>query len=109
VRLTEAGERLYAAVRPALEDVRTAVAGVGELADIPQGTLRLHTSTVTETTFGGSLLAEFLMAHPHVRFDLVVSDAPVDIVAEGAPLAAGRARAKAEPLIARTLCTAMLR
>ena len=83
VRLTEAGERLYAAVRPALEEVRAAVAGVGELADVPRGTLRLHTSTVAQTTFGGSLLTEFLLAHPHVRLDLVVSDAPVYIVAEG--------------------------
>lgn len=83
VRLSEAGERLYAAVRPALEEVRTAVANVGELADTPRGTLRLHTSTVAETTFVGSLLTEFLLAHPHVRLDVVASDAAVDIVAEG--------------------------
>lgn len=83
VRLTEAGERLYAAVRPALAEVRAAVARVGELADTPQGTLRLHTSTVAESTFGGSLLSGFLLAHPHVRLDVVVSDAAVDIVAEG--------------------------
>ena len=82
VRLTEAGERLYAAVRPALEEVRAAAAGVGELAEVPRGTLRLHTSTVAETVFGGAVLAEFLIAHPHVRLDVVVSDAPVDIVAE---------------------------
>jgi DNA-binding transcriptional LysR family regulator len=70
-------------VRPALEEVRVAVAGVGELADAPRGTLRLHTSTVAETTFGGSFLAGFLAAHPLVRLDVVVSDSPVDIVAEG--------------------------
>jgi DNA-binding transcriptional LysR family regulator len=83
VRLTEAGERLYSAVRPALEEMRAAVAGVGELADVLRGTLRLHTSTVAETTFVGSLLAEFLTAHPHVRLDVVASDEAVDIVAEG--------------------------
>src|SRR2546423_1557112 len=32
VRLTEAGERLYAGVRPALDEVRATVAAVGELA-----------------------------------------------------------------------------
>jgi DNA-binding transcriptional LysR family regulator len=83
VRLSEAGERLYAAVRPALEEVRAAVAGVGELAHVPRGTLRLHTSTVAETTFVGTLLGEFLALHPHVRLDVVASDAAVDIVAEG--------------------------
>ena len=83
VRLTEAGERLYASVRPALEEVRAAAAGVAELADVPRGTLRLHTSAVAETRFVGALLTEFLARHPEVRLDLVASEIPVDIVAEG--------------------------
>ena len=83
VRLTEAGERLHAAVRPALEEVRAAIAGVGELGDEPRGTLRLHGSTVTETTFVESLLADFLTSYPHVRLDFVGSDVAVDIVAGG--------------------------
>lgn len=83
VRLTEAGERLYAGLRPALEEVRAVVAGVGELGDALRGTLRLHTSTVAESTLLRTLLAGFLAEHPQVRLDLVVSDAPVDIVAEG--------------------------
>jgi len=83
VRLTEAGERLYAAVRPALEEVRVAVAAAGELADEPQGTLRLHLTTGAETYLTGPLLAGFLTAHPHVRLELAVSETPVDIVSEG--------------------------
>src|SRR3982751_3010208 len=66
VRLTEAGERLYAALRPAFDEVRAAVAGVGELADVPRGTLRLHTSTVAQTAFLGTLLTEFMKGHPQV-------------------------------------------
>jgi DNA-binding transcriptional LysR family regulator len=83
VRLTEAGERLYASLRPALDEVRAAVAAVGELGDAPRGTLRLHTSTVADSVFGESFVTGFLTANPHLRLDLVVSDAPVDIVAEG--------------------------
>jgi len=83
VHLTEAGERLYASVRPALDEVRAAVAAVGEFGDTPRGTLRLHTSTVAHTILGESLLTGFLAEHPHVQLDLVVSDAPVDIVADG--------------------------
>jgi DNA-binding transcriptional LysR family regulator len=83
VHLTEAGERLYASVRPALDEVRAAVAAVGELGDQPRGTLRVHTASAAETLIGESLLAGFLSEHPHVQLDLVVSDAPVDIVAEG--------------------------
>jgi DNA-binding transcriptional LysR family regulator len=83
VHLTEAGERLYASVRPALDEVRAAAAAVGELGDEPRGTLRVHTSSAAQTLIGESLLTGFLTDHPHIQLDLVVSDAPVDIVAEG--------------------------
>lgn len=83
VHLTEAGEQLYASVRPALDDVRAAIAAVGELGDQPRGTVRVHTSSAAETLIGESLVVGFLQQHPHVQLDLVVSDAPVDIVAEG--------------------------
>ena len=83
VHLTEAGEQLYASVRPALDEVRAAVTAVGELSDQPRGTLRLHTSSAALTIFGESILPGFLAEHPLVQLDLVVSEAPVDIVAAG--------------------------
>lgn len=83
VRLTEGGERLYAAARPALDELRTAVAAVGELGHEPRGTLRLHVSSVADSLLAGPLIAGFLARHPHVQLDLVVSDEPLDIVAEG--------------------------
>ena len=83
VRLTDAGEQLYASVRPALDEVRAAVAAVGELGDVPRGPLRVHTSSAAQTMIGESLLTGFLTEHPYVQLDLVVSDAPVDIVAGG--------------------------
>ena len=83
VHLTEAGERLYAAVRPALDEVRTAVTAVSELADRPRGTLRVHTSSPALTMVGEVLLPGFLTEYPDVQLDLVVSDAPVDIIAGG--------------------------
>jgi DNA-binding transcriptional LysR family regulator len=83
VRLTEAGQRLYEAVRPALEEVRVAAASVGELSDSPRGRLRVHTSGAAESFLSGSLLTRFLTEYPHVDLDVAVSDAPVDIVAQG--------------------------
>jgi DNA-binding transcriptional LysR family regulator len=83
VHLTEAGEQLYASVRPALDEVRAAVAAVGELADQPRGTLRIHVTFGAETYITGPLLADFLASHPGVRLDLALSEAPVDIVAGG--------------------------
>lgn len=83
VRLTEAGERLYASVRPALGEIRAAVAAIGELSDVPHGTLRLLVGTAEDVVLAGPLLADFLSAHPRVTLDLVVSDATGDIVAQG--------------------------
>jgi hypothetical protein len=66
VRLTEAGERLYASLRPALDEVHAAVAAVGELGDEPRGTLRLHTSTVADSVFRESFITGFLTSNPNV-------------------------------------------
>ncbi len=83
VRLTAAGERLYAAVRPALDDVRAAVAALGEMTSEPRGTLRIHASSSVDAVLAAPLFASFLDAHPHVDLDVAVSGAAVDIVAEG--------------------------
>ncbi len=83
VRLTEAGERLYSAVRPALEEVRTAAAAVSELSTEPRGTLRIVVATGAEDFLRGPELAGFLAAHPAVRLDVTLSNAVRDIVAGG--------------------------
>lgn len=83
VHLTEAGERFYAAVRPALEDLRAAVTEIEELAGEPRGLLRLHVSSAAESFLAGSVLADFLAAHPHVRLDLAAGGGTTDIVARG--------------------------
>lgn len=83
VRLTTAGERLYASLRPALEEVRAAVAAIGELGDEPRGTLRLAVSSGAEESLRDAVLADFLTAHPHIRLDLDVTNEVSDIVASG--------------------------
>src|SRR6478752_3361604 len=44
VRLTQAGERLYAAAREAIDGLNAAVNEVSELGSEPRGTLRLNVS-----------------------------------------------------------------
>jgi len=83
VRLTAAGEQLYASVRPALEEVRTAVAAVGELSREPRGDVRLVIASGAEHFLRDEMLARFLAAHPHVTLDLAVSNETGDIVAKG--------------------------
>lgn len=109
VRLTEAGERFHAAVRPAVDEVRAAVVAVAELADQPRGTLRLNVATSADSFLSGPTLAGFLRSYPDIRFDLIVSDEPADIASTGARGRASRrtagssrdAPSEAEPVILR--------
>ncbi len=83
VRLTEAGERLYETLGPAVADVRAALGAVGELRDRPRGLLRLAVSSIAERFLAGPLLAGFVAAYPDVRLDVTVDDAAADLVAAG--------------------------
>ncbi len=83
VHLTEAGERLYRSVRPALDDLGAATEAVGELREQPTGMVRLTVSSIAERFLSGPLLAGFLAAYPDIRLDITVTDGEFDIVAEG--------------------------
>jgi len=83
VRLTAAGEQLFASVRPAMDELHSAVAAVSELADEPRGTLRLAVSTGAEDFLRGPILTGFLAKYPDVRLDVAVSNEIGDIVARG--------------------------
>jgi len=89
VRLTDAGERLYESVRPALEEVRAAEAAVRELGEEPRGTLRLNVSRAAESFLSGPMLAAFLSEYPEIRLDLVVTEHTGEIVASGYDAAIG--------------------
>jgi DNA-binding transcriptional LysR family regulator len=83
VRLTEAGEKFYAASRQALDALQAAAEEVGELADEPRGTLRLNIAAGAEGFLRGPALAEFLRSYPQVRLDVIVDEDVGDIVAAG--------------------------
>lgn len=83
VRLSEAGERFYAAVGPLLADFRDAVAEVGELADKPRGTIRLSAAGTASSFLSGPIVEGFLSEHPEVQIELMRGGYGTDIVAEG--------------------------
>jgi DNA-binding transcriptional LysR family regulator len=83
LRLTDAGEQLYASVGPALAQMRTAAAAVGELGSEPGGSLRLLVAPAAEALLSGEFLAPFANQYPRIRLDFFVSYEPLDIVAEG--------------------------
>jgi DNA-binding transcriptional LysR family regulator len=82
VSLTEAGERFYAEVAPAMTDLTAAVAAAGERSGPPSGLLRLAVSSIAERFISGELLASFAEACPDVALDITITDDEFDIVAE---------------------------
>ncbi|WP_075291991.1 LysR family transcriptional regulator [Pararhizobium arenae] len=82
VSVTEAGEALLNKVRPALNEIDTALLAVDQLRSVPAGLLRLNTSE------GGAervlpLVLDFLASYPEMKVDLVTEGRLVDIVAQG--------------------------
>ena len=83
VGLTEAGARLLAQLRPALDGVAAAFASLDELRARPSGTLRLTVPRIACRAILDPLLAPFLAAHPELSLDLSVDDGFVDLVEGG--------------------------
>jgi len=83
VSLTEAGERLYERVAPAVEEMRTALEKTEALTELPRGRLRLAVSSIAERFLAGPLLAAFVHQYSEVELDITVTDDEFDIVAEG--------------------------
>ncbi|TBX98359.1 LysR family transcriptional regulator [Rhizobium laguerreae] len=83
VSLTEAGERLYQRVAPAIAEVSLALDATADRDAAPSGLLRVAVSSIAERFIAGPLLASFTEAHPAVQIDVNVTDEEFDIVAEG--------------------------
>ncbi|MBF2715169.1 LysR family transcriptional regulator [Agrobacterium vitis] len=83
VNLTEAGERLYQEVAPALAEMRAAVERAADLSERPRGQLRLAVSSIANRFLSGPLLAGFLEKYPEIQLDVTVTDEEFDIVTEG--------------------------
>lgn len=83
VSLTEAGERLYQRLAPAISEVELALDATTDLDSAPSGLLRLAVSSIAEQFISGPLLARFADTFPAILIDVTVTDEEFDIVAEG--------------------------
>ncbi|WP_223425016.1 LysR family transcriptional regulator [Alcanivorax limicola] len=82
VRLTEAGERLSAALARPLSDISGVLESLAA-EDQPRGLLKLAVTSIAEQFLSGPLLAAFAEAHPAITLDVTVTDEECDIVAAG--------------------------
>ncbi len=103
--LTEAGKPLAEHAARILAEARAAEESAHDAARAHTGRVRLAAPMSFGITNVAPLLAEFLAAHPGIEVDLHLSDARVDIVAEGFDVALRIAELPDSSLRARRLCT----
>ena len=80
VSLTEAGARLLARVRPALEELTAAADEAVDHRGTPSGLLRLVVQPPVATFMIAPMLARFMRAYPGIALDVAVIKMPGDIV-----------------------------
>ncbi len=85
--LTQAGERFYANGRNLLNDFEAAEADVSGLESAPTGTLRVSCVVTLAERWMPSIIASFLNTHPRVLVELIETDRPVDLIADGVDVA----------------------
>lgn len=83
VTLTEAGERLLAALGPSLAEIGRALDAVNSFRETPRGTLRLNVPTMVADVILPPLVARFLSAYPDIDVEIRAEDSFVDVLAEG--------------------------
>jgi len=79
---TEAGERLLATLRPALESIDSELASLRELREKPAGTIRITTSEHAATTILWPALERLLPQYPDIHIELSIDSSLRDIVAD---------------------------
>jgi DNA-binding transcriptional LysR family regulator len=83
VNLTEAGERLLAHVRPALDLMTTGLDAAAALGAKVSGRLRINAPRAALPLLANRLLPDFVESYPEVQLELVGEDDLVDIVEAG--------------------------
>lgn len=78
---TEAGERLLATLRPALDNIGAELASLGDLRDKPAGTIRITAAQHAVDTVLWPRLEALLRRYPDVHVEIDVDSGFTDIVA----------------------------
>jgi len=103
VSVTESGRAFYERSVQLLADLAEAEQEASSAAVEPRGTIRLTTSVNFGVRHVAPAIAEFLAAHPGVRFDVSLADRVVDLVEEGFDLGIRIGTPGADNLVARQL------
>jgi DNA-binding transcriptional LysR family regulator len=80
VSLTEAGDRLFQRVKPAVEELGAAIGQTSHLREQPVGLVRIHCFRTAADLYVRPILRSFHEAYPDVVLDITVDDEVVDVV-----------------------------
>lgn len=84
---TEAGKAYFERIEPLVEDMQQAIAIAADASGQPRGKLRVTTSVAFGHQCIVPLLPEFQALYPDLTVDLLLTDAVVDLLAEGMDVA----------------------
>lgn len=83
VALTEAGERLFARVSPAFQDIDDALEDLNTFRGKPAGTLRFNAARQSAQLVLLPIVTQFQKAYPEISVEIAVNDGLVDMVSAG--------------------------
>ena len=82
VSTTEAGERLLARLRPAIEEISGAVEDLGRLLERPSGHVRITASRTAARMVVAPVLPRFTQTYPEIVVEILINPALTNIVAQ---------------------------
>jgi DNA-binding transcriptional LysR family regulator len=81
--LTEAGERFLSQAGPALDQILSAIASIGSMAEKPSGLLRLNMPRVVYPNYLAPIVASFIKKYPDISVEVFLEDGVSDVVESG--------------------------
>jgi len=78
--LTEAGQVYFRQVEQILHQIGEANDSVARFQSLPRGTLRVHSRMLVGHQYIAPALPRFLLQHPDIKIDLMLSNYPADLV-----------------------------
>src|ERR1700756_2640791 len=83
VSLTDAGRRLLDRLRPAIDQIASALEDLNQERQRPMGRLRIYAIQLAASAVVAPIWGRFLSTYPEVHLELAVGQATIDIVAKG--------------------------
>jgi DNA-binding transcriptional LysR family regulator len=104
VSVTDAGLRLLEQLRPAINQIASALEDLNQKRQRPMGRLRIYAVHVAAAAVIAPIWGRFLSTYPEVHLELAVGEAPIDLVAKGFDAGIGpRDRAPADMIAVRVM------